>query len=311
MDTTMKAIRVQAYGGPEQLRFENTPAPIPAQGQVLVRVRATSVNPFDLKLASGMFREMIPMTLPYTPGGEFAGVVEQVGLGVTGFKKGDEVFGNCPSGSYAELVAVPESTLAPKPDKATFIEAGCVPLAGQTAWQGLFDQGELRRGDTVLIHAASGGVGTYAVQLAHWAGARVLATASASNRDYLTGLGADEVIDYKATPFESVAKDVDLVLDLLGGETQKRSFGVLKKNGRLVSTVQPPSQDEAKNHGVRATFFSMKPSSAGLIRLAELIDSGDLKVIVSQVIPLRDAPRAWTESKSGHVRGKIALEVST
>jgi NADPH:quinone reductase-like Zn-dependent oxidoreductase len=147
------------------------------------------------------------------------------------------------------------------------------------------------------------------VQLAHWAGARVLATASASNSDYLKELGADEVIDYKTTPFDSVARDVDLVLDLLGGETQKRSFGVLKKNGRLVSTVQPPPQDEAKAHGVRATFFSMKPSSAGLIRLAELIDSGDLKVVVSQVLPLRDAARAWTQSKSGHVRGKIALEV--
>jgi NADPH:quinone reductase-like Zn-dependent oxidoreductase len=306
---TMKAIRVQAYGGPEQLRFEDAPAPLPTQGQVLVRVRATSVNPWDLKLASGMFREMIPMTLPYIPGGEFAGVVDQVGLGVTGFKTGDEVFGNCPSGSYAELVTVSADTLAPKPEKATFIEAGCIPLAGQTAWQGLFDQGELRRGDTVLIHAAAGGVGSYAVQLAHWAGARVLATGSASNRDYLTGLGADQVIDYKTTPFESVAKDVDLVLDLLGGDTQKRSFGVLKKHGRLVSTVQPPSQDEAHQHGVRATFFSMKPSSAGLIRLAELIDSGDLKVIVSEVFPLRDAPRAWTESKSGHTRGKIALEV--
>jgi NADPH:quinone reductase-like Zn-dependent oxidoreductase len=309
MNTTMKAIRVQAYGGPEQLRFEDAPAPLAVQGQVVVRVRATSVNPFDLKLASGMFRDMIPMTFPYTPGGEFAGIIDQVAAGVVGLKPGDEVFGNCPAGSYAQLVAVPSTTLAPKPAKASFTEAGCVPLAGQTAWQALFDQGELKRGETVLIHAAAGGVGSYAVQLAHWAGARVLATASAPNRDYVTGLGADQFIDYNATPFESVAKDVDLVLDLLGGDTQTRSFGVLKKNGRLITTVQPPSQDEAKKHNVRAAFFSMTPSSAGLIRLAELIDSGDLKVLVSQTLPLSDAATAWAQSKSGHTRGKIALEI--
>jgi NADPH:quinone reductase-like Zn-dependent oxidoreductase len=306
---TMKAIRVQAYGGPEQLRFEDAPAPLAVDGQVLVSVRATSVNPFDLKLASGIFREKIPLTLPYIPGGEFSGVIDDVAPDVVGFKKGDAVFGNCPSGAYAERLAVSADTVANKPDKLTFTDAACIPLAGQTAWQALFDQGELRRGETVLIHAAAGGVGTYAVQLAHWAGARVLTTASASNREYLTELGADEVIDYKATPFESVAKDVDLVLDLLGGQTQAKSFGVLKKGGRLVSTVQPPPQPEAQKHGVRATFFSMKPSSAGLIRLAELIESADLKVVVSQVLPLRDAPRAWTESKSGHVRGKIVLEV--
>lgn len=307
MATTMKAIRVQAYGGPEQLRFEDAPAPLIGTGRVVVRVRATSVNPFDFKLASGMFKERIPMTLPYVPGGEFAGVVEEVPPDVTGLKKGDEVFGNCPSGAYAQLVAAPADTVAPKPAKLDFIEAACVPLAGQTAWQGLFDQGELRRGETVLIHAGAGGVGSYAVQLAHWAGARVLATASGDGVPYVKDLGADEVIDYKTTRFETVANDVDLVLDLLGGDTQSRSFGVLKKGGRLVSTVQPPPQDVAAKQGVRAAFFSMKPSSAGLIRLAELIDSGDLKVVVDKTYPLAEAATAWRES--GHARGKTALEV--
>ena len=305
--TTMKAIRVQAYGGPEQLRFEDAPTPTVTRGHALVRVRATSVNPFDLKLASGMFKDMIPMTLPYIPGGEFAGLVEEVPPDVVGFKKGDEVFGNCPSGAYAQFVAAPADTVAPKPAKLNFIEAACLPLAGQTAWQGLFDQGELRRGDTVLIHAAAGGVGSYAVQLAHWAGARVLATASGDGLAYVTDLGADEVIDYKTTRFESVAKDVDLVVDLLGGDTQARSFGVLKKGGRLISTVQPPPQDVATKQGVHAAFFSMKPSSPGLIRLAELVDSGDLKVNVAKTYPLRDAATAWRES--AHARGKTALEV--
>jgi NADPH:quinone reductase-like Zn-dependent oxidoreductase len=305
--STMKAIRVQAYGGPERLRFEDAPVPLPVRGHVRVRVRATSVNPFDLKLASGMFKEMIPMTLPYVPGGEFAGVVEEAANDVLDVRKGDEVFGNCPAGAYAEFVAAPSDTMAPKPKKLSVTEAACLPLAGQTAWQGLFDHGDLRRGETVLIHAASGGVGTYAVQLAHWAGARVIATASAANLDYVRGLGADEVIDYKATRFETAARDVDLVLDLLGGDTQARSFGVLKKGGRLVSTVQPPPQDVANRHGVKATFFSMKPSSAGLIRLAELIDDGALKVVVTKTYPLREAATAWRES--GHARGKTALEV--
>lgn len=303
----MKAIRVQAYGGPDQLRFEDAPAPSATSGHVVVRVRATSVNPFDLKLASGMFKEMIPMTLPYVPGGEFAGVAEEVPPGVTAFKKGDEVFGNCPAGAYAQFVAAPVDTVAPRPKKLSFVESAGLPVAGQTAWQGLFDQGELRRGETVLIHAGAGGVGSYAVQLAHWAGARVLATASGEGLAYVKSLGADEVIDYKTTKFETVAKNVDLVLDLLGGDTQARSFGVLKKGGRLISTVQPPPQDVANKQGVRAAFFSMKASSAGLIRLAELVDSGDLEVNVAKTYPLADAARAWRES--AHARGKTALEV--
>jgi NADPH:quinone reductase-like Zn-dependent oxidoreductase len=167
----------------------------------------------------------------------------------------------------------------------------------------------LRRGETVLIHAASGGVGTYAVQLAHWAGARVLATASATHAQYVRELGADQVIDYKATPFESVAKEVDLVLDLVGGQTQQRSFAILRKGGRLISTVQPPDQDQARAHGVTAAMFSMKPSTAGLVRLGELIDDGSLRVVVSKSYPLAHAARAWTEQMAGHTQGKIALEL--
>jgi len=305
----MQAIRVQQYGGPEQLKLEDTAVPHPDNGQVLVRVRAASVNPWDFKLASGAFREHVPMQLPYVPGGDFSGTVESVGAGVTNLKKGDAVYGNCPFGAYAQFVAAPAKSIALKPAKLGHVEAASVPVAAQTAWQGLFDHGSLQRGLTALIHAAAGGVGSFAVQLAHWKGAKVLATASADNADYVCSLGADEVVDYKATPFESIAKDVDLVLDLLGGQTQARSLAVIKPGGRLVSTVMPPPQDQAAKYKVQATMFSMQPTSAGLTKLAELIDAGSIRTNVTKTIPLAQARDAWQHILSGHTRGKIVLEV--
>jgi NADPH:quinone reductase-like Zn-dependent oxidoreductase len=201
--------------------------------------------------------------------------------------------------------------IAPKPRRLSDIEAASVPLAGQTAWQGLFDNGRLERGETVLIHGAAGGVGTFAVQLAHWKGAKVLATASADNIDSVRALGADTVIDYKATPFESVAKNVDLVFDLIGGETQRRSFGVLKPGGRLVATAQPPSPEEAAKHKVEAKMMGMKASAANLLKLAELLDAGKIKTVVTKTYSLAQARDAWTEIMSGHTRGKIVLQVAT
>jgi NADPH:quinone reductase-like Zn-dependent oxidoreductase len=307
----MNAIRLHQYGGPEQLFYEYAPTPKPAQGQVLVRVQVASVNPFDFKLASGAFKTLIPLTFPFTPGGDFAGVIDSVGAGVREFKRGDAVFGNSPhGGAYAEFVCVPVSLLASKPAKLTPIDAASVPVAAQTAWQALFDQGRLDRGQIVLIHGAAGGVGTFAVQLAHWKGARVLATGSADSIEYLRSLGADQVIDYRATPFESVIKGVDVVLDLVGGETQKRSYDVIKPNGRLVSTVQPPAQDEASKHKVSATFFSMQPSDKGLNQLADLLGSGALKTVVTKRYPLANTAEAWKQQMSGHSRGKIVLEVA-
>jgi NADPH:quinone reductase-like Zn-dependent oxidoreductase len=307
----MKAIRVHQYGGPEQLRFEDTSAPSPADGQVLVRVQAASVNPIDYKLASGALRQIMPLNFPWIPGGDFAGVVEAVGRGVTAIKRGDAVYGDTPGGSsYAEFVATGAGMVAPKPGKLSPVEAASVPLAAQTAWQGLFDHGHLEPGQTVLIHAAAGGVGTFAVQLAHWKGARVLATASAANADYVRGLGADQVIDYKATRFESVAKNVDLVLDLAGGETQQRSFGVLKPGGHLVSTVQPPSKEEAARHKVQATMMGMKASAALLAQLAALLDAGTIRTVVTHTYPLAQAQEAWRQILSGHTRGKIVLQVA-
>ena len=306
----MKAIRLDQYGGPERLRYEDAPTPQPSEGQVLVRVQAASVNPIDYKLASGAFRQMMPLNFPWAPGHDFSGVVETVGPGVAGLKRGDAVYGSRPGGgAYAEFVAAPFGTVAPKPTKLSPVEAASVPGAAQTAWLGLFDHGHLQRGQTVLIHAAAGGVGTFAVQLAHWKGARVLATGSAANADYLRSLGADQAIDYRGASFESVAADVDLVLDLVGGETQQRSFGVLKPGGRLVSTVQPPSQEEAARRKVQATMMVMQPSSELLRQLAGLLDAGAIRTVVTKTYPLSQAPDAWTYLMSGHTRGKVVLEI--
>lgn len=303
----MKAIRVQAYGGAEQLRFEDASIPDVPRGSVLVNVRAASVNPWDLKLASGAFREMVPMKLPYIPGGDFAGIVSSVAEGIADFADGDEVFGNCPNGAYAEFVAASASSLARKPGRLSFTEAAAVPVAAQTAWQGLFEHGHLAAGQSVLIHAASGGVGSFAVQLAHWKGARVLATASAVNIEYVRSLGADVVIDYKTTPFETVVKAVDVVLDLLGGTTQAKSFGVLKPGGFLISTVQPPAQEEAGRRGVSAMMIQLKATTARLSELAALLDAGTIHSVVSKSFPLSDATEAWREM--GHGRGKVVLTV--
>jgi NADPH:quinone reductase-like Zn-dependent oxidoreductase len=306
----MKAIRIHEYGGPDQLRFEDAPVPEAGSGQVLVRVHTTSVNPIDYKLASGAFRQFMPLDLPWIPGGDFSGIVEAIGPRVTGVKPGDALYGNNPGGGvYAQFVAVQADIVEPKPGRLSHMDAASVPGAAQTAWQALFDHGQLQSGQTVLIHAAAGGVGTFAVQLAHWKGAKVLATASAANAGYLRSLGADEVIDYRTTPFEEVAKDVDLVLDLVGGETQTRSFTVLKPGGRLVATVQPPSEEEAAKHRVQAMMMSMQPSTERLARLGELLDAGTLRTLVTKTYPLARARDAWAEHLSGHARGKTGLEV--
>jgi NADPH:quinone reductase-like Zn-dependent oxidoreductase len=307
----MKAIRVHAYGGPEQLHLEDAPQPKAESGKVLVRIHAASVNPIDFKLASGNMRQIMPINFPWIPGGDFSGVVEEVGQGVSGLKKGDAVYGDASGGgAYAEFYSGPATMIALKPRKLSDAEAASVPLAAQTAWQGLFDNGRLEPGQTVLIHGAAGGVGTFAVQLAHWKGAKVLATASAANADYLRSFGADQIIDYKATPFESVAKNVDLVFDLIGGDTQRRSYGVLKPGGRLIATSQPPSEEEATKHKVQAKMMGMQASSTNLTKLTELLEAGKIKTTIAKTYPLEKAREAWSEIMAGHTRGKIVLEVA-
>jgi NADPH:quinone reductase-like Zn-dependent oxidoreductase len=309
---TMKAIRIHNYGGPEVLQYEDAPRPEPQAGEVLVRVHAAGVNPIDWKVREGHMKDFWPHKFPLILGWDVSGTIEEVGPGVSRFKIGDEVYSvpdSTRNGAYADYIVVRESELALKPNSLHHIRAAAVPLAAVTAWQALFDAGQLVSGQRMLIHGGSGGVGHVAVQLAKWKGAYVFATASTKNQELLRELGVVEPIDYTQQRFEDVARDVDLVLDLIGGETQERSWSVLKKGGVLLSLVQPPSVEKAKALGVRAAFVAGHPSGAQLAEIAKLIDSGELKPVIDRILPLSEARRAHELSQSGHVRGKIVLRV--
>jgi NADPH:quinone reductase-like Zn-dependent oxidoreductase len=310
---TMKAIRIHNYGGPEVLHYEDAPRPEPQAGEVLVRVHAAGVNPIDWKVREGHMKDFWPHKFPLILGWDLSGVVEELGTGVSRFKIGDEVYSvpdSTRNGAYADYIVVRESELALKPNSLHHIRAAALPLAAVTAWQALFDAGQLVSGQRMLIHGGSGGVGHVAVQLAKWKGAYVFATASTKNQELLRELGVDEPIDYTKQKFEDVARDVDLVLDLIGGETQERSWSVLKKGGVLVSLVQPPSVEKAQALGVRAAFVAGHPSGAQLAEIAKLIDSGELKPVIDRILPLSEARRAHELSQSGHTHGKIVLRVS-
>ena len=309
----MKAVQIHNYGGPEVLEYENATRPIPKAGEVLIRVHAAGVNPIDWKVRQGYMKELWPHKFPLILGWDLSGVVEEIGTGVSRFKKGNAVYSEPDAsrdGAYADYIVVRESEVALKPKSLHHVHAAAVPLATLTAWQALFDAGQLKPGQRVLIHGGSGGVGHVAVQLAKWKGAHVLATASTKNQELLRELGVDEPIDYTKQKFEDVARDVDLVLDLIGGETQERSWSVLKKGGLLLSLVQPPSVEKAKALGVRAAFVAGHPSGAQLAEIAKLIDSGELKLTIDRILPLSEVRRAHELSQSGHTRGKIVLRVS-
>jgi NADPH:quinone reductase-like Zn-dependent oxidoreductase len=312
---TMKAVRIHKYGGPEVLQYEDAPRPKPQAGEVLIRVHAAGVNPIDWKVREGHMKDFWPHKFPLILGWDVSGTVEAVGPGPAAagrFKKGDEVY-SVPDvsrdGAYAEYIVVRESELALKPKSLHHVHAAAAPLAALTAWQALFDAGQLVSGQRMLIHGGSGGVGHVAVQLAKWKGAHVFGTASTKNQELLRELGVDEPIDYTKQKFEDVARHVDLVLDLIGGETQERSWSVLKKGGVLLSLVQPPSVEKAKALGVRAAFVAGHPSGAQLAEIAKLIDSGELKLTIDRILPLSEVRRAHELSKSGHTRGKIVLRV--
>ena len=309
---TMKAIRFHAFGGPEVLSLEDAPRPEPKQGEVLVRVRAAGVNPVDWKIRSGHLRALNP-DLPQTPGFDVSGTVEELGAGVERFKKGDEVYGYLSlkrGGAYAEFVVAAESELASKPKKLDHVQAAAVPLAGLTAWQALFDTAGLKEGQRVLIHAGAGGVGHFAVQLAKARGAHVIATASEKNLAFLRELGADEVIDYRAQKFEELARDVDVVLDPIGGDTLERSLLVMKKGGFLVSIVGDVPQAKLAERGLRGAAILVAPNAKELAEIGALIDAGKVKPVVSEVVPLAEARRAHELSQTGHTRGKIVLRVA-
>jgi len=308
----MKAIRIHNYGGPEVLKYEDAPRPKPQAGEVLIRVHAAGVNPIDWKVREGEMKDFWPHKFPLILGWDLSGVVEELGKGVSRFKIGDEVYGlpdPTRGGAYADYIVVRESELALKPDSLHHIRAGAVPLAALTAWQSLFDTGQLQPGQRVLIHAGSGGVGHFAVQLAKWKGAYILATASTKNQDLLRELGVDEPIDYTRQRFENVARNIDVVLDTLGGETQERSWSVLKKGGVLVSLVQPPSEEKAKELGVRGALVASHPNGEQLAEIAKIVDSGKLAPVIDRILPLSEVRRAHELSQTAHTHGKIVLRV--
>lgn len=303
----MKSIQLPAYGAADQLRYAEVPTPTAGPGQVLVRVHAASFNPIDTKLAAGYMRQFMPLTFPWVPGNDFAGTVEAVGAGVTTLTPGTEVYGLNPAGgAYAEYVVAQADAVAPKPATRSFAEAAAVPVVALTAWQGLTQGGHLQAGQTVLIHGGAGAVGAYAVQFAHQLGARVIATAAAADLDFVRSLGADEVLDYQLGQFETVVKDADMVLDLVGGEVQQRSYAVLKAGGYLVATSQPPAAAEAAKHGVQGVMFQMKPSAEDLRRVAQQLDAGTLRVDVARAYPLAQAAHAWADSARHSAPGAAA-----
>jgi NADPH:quinone reductase-like Zn-dependent oxidoreductase len=256
----MKAVRLLEYGG--QLLFTDLPAPTIARDEVLVKIKSTAVNHLDLVEASESLKQILPINLPWIPGHEFSGVVEQIGSDVTGFAPGDAVFGTTTGmGAYAEYLAVKAAAIARKPSNLSFEEAASVPVAAQTAWEGIFTHGHLEKGQTILIHGGAGAVGAYAVQLASHAGATVIATASGDDEAYVKSIGASRVIDYREAQFEKVLRDkVDVVLHLTSGDTLQRSFLVLKPGGHLVSATQPVSQEEAAMHRVSGVVMRLAPS---------------------------------------------------
>ena len=307
----MRAVRFHDYGPPSVLVVEDVERPEPKEGEALVRVRAAGVNAIDWKYRAGYLKDFMPLELPHTPGLDVAGTVEGVGVGVSDFSPGDDVFGRG-AGAYAEYAIVPVTALAHKPASISFEQAATLPIGGVTAWAGLFDTAKLEPGQRLLVQGGAGGVGSLAVQLAHWKGAHVMTTTSTGNVDYVRSLGADEVIDYTTTRFEEVVRDVDVVLDTVGGEVTDRSWSVLKAGGILVVVAGMPEPEKAAAHGVRTSGVqSPEMTRPVLEELAKLVESGSLTPQLEPVFPLADAAQAHAVAESGHGRGRIVLQVST
>ena len=308
----MKAWRVHAFGPPEAMIFETVPRPDPGPAEVLVKVHAAGVGPWDGWIRAG--RSALPQPLPLTLGSDLSGEVAALGPGISDIAVGDPVFGVTNSqflGAYAEYAVASAAMLAKKPSSLSYVEAASVPVIAVTAWQALFDLARLEAGQTVVIHGAAGNVGAYAVQLARRAHLRIIATAGTKDIDDVRALGADKVVDYHTQRFEAEARDADAVLDLVGGETQTRSFQVLRPGGKLISAVSEPDQERAKQHGVSACFFLVEVTTERLRRIADLIDRGELKTRVGAVLPLADAREAhmMLEGRLPLPRGKIVLSV--
>ncbi len=307
---TMKAIVVHQSGGPEVMKYEDTPRPEPKEDEILIRTMAAGVNPVDSYIRAGRFGGG---SLPFIPGMDVAGVAEKVGAKVTRFKTGDPVYAYLSfqeQGGYAEFTIAKENEAALKPKNIDFEQAAAVPLAATTAWQALIDAAGLKAGQTVLIFGGSGGVGHFAIQIAKARGAKVIATASTEHQALLKQLGVDQAIDYTKTKFEDVVKDVDVVLEATRSDSMSRSYGVVKKGGFIVSITGPPDQAQLDQHGLHGTSISAHPDAHVLEELTKLIESKKLTPIVSQVFPLADAAKAHEQIETHHTGGKIVLKVA-
>lgn len=305
----MKAVYLEKKAGADSLVAGDIPRPDPKRGQVLIKVEATAVMPTELhwdptfNTPSGE-----PRPFPIVLSHEFCGVVESIGGNANGVSIGDEVYGIndwFTNGAQAEYCLAATAALTRKPKSLNYAESAVVPISALTAWQGLFERGKLERGQRVLIHGGAGSVGTFAVQLARWRGARVIATASAENLEFVRALGADQVIDYQKTRFEDVICDVDVVFDGVGGETLKRSWGVLRENGKLVTIVGGNGDADQRTHDA---FMLVRVDASQLAQIGKMIDAGELRVFVEAVYPLAEAREAYARAQQGHMRGKIALK---
>lgn len=308
----MRAIRLHARGGPEQLVDEDAPDPQPGPGEILVRVHAVGITADELSWPTNYTTRAGKDRLPTIPGHDVSGVVEAIGTDVAIAKVGEEVYGLTDfwrDGACAEYVVARAEDLAVKPQTLGHTRAAAVPTSALTAWQALFDHAGLRQGQRILIHGAAGSVGTLAVQLARWAGASVIGTASADNGDVLRELGAQQVIDYHAVRFEDEVRDVDVVLDTIGGDTLTRSYGVVRAGGVIVSLVAELDQQELSKRGIRGVHFVVEPNRDELIEVARLIDAGSLRPVIGTVFPLAEARQAFELSLRRHTRGKIVLSV--
>jgi NADPH:quinone reductase-like Zn-dependent oxidoreductase len=307
----MKAVRIHKYGGIDTLIYEEAPMPEIGPDEVLIKIAAAGINPIDYKIREGHMKEGYKITFPLILGWDVSGTVEQKGELVTRFSMGDKVISRSDisrNGAYCEYISVRASELAFAPASIPLNFAAGIPLAAQTAWTGLFELGILRSGQSVLIHGASGGVGIFAVQFAKLVNAHVIATSSTKNVDFLKSIGADVVIDYSNSDFETLVKNVDLVFDTIGGITQKKSWNVIKKGGMLVSTVGA-DQTAAEEHQVNSRSFMLNPNGARLQEISGLVDEGKIRVFIEKEFPLKDVGEAHKLIQGGHVRGKLILNV--
>ena len=308
----MKAVCIHSFGGPEVLKLESVDIPQPKEDEVLIKIHAASVNPVDYKIRAGKYPPVKEQQLPKVLGRDVCGTIERCGSAVQSFTEGDAVYAMLDGGSggYAQYATLKADLCSRKPASLDYSQAAAIPLAGLTAWQGLFDEGNLHAGQRVLIHGGAGGVGHLAIQFAKAKGATVCTTVSSQDMEFARSLGADEVVDYKTERFEEKLHDVDLVFDLVAGDTQERSWSVLKDGGTMISTLAKPSDIKAREHHARATNYVAHPDGAELAEIARLVDSGKVRPCVLATYPLADAAVAQQRLEREHPHGKVVLQVS-